>query len=157
LPKKCWVTAFVRSMTSIKSLSQFQAIANLTLSQHVLEKKKKRQNVFTLSNVTNVKMFISWEESPEKSRKPFYSRRNYDSYRRSYDTNTKASRWHPTHSRSHIQVDIFPKKLTRRSCDGYTVSNCEYDLCEPGREVERTQIKGICYFKEVLFKIVKYI
>ena len=65
--------------------------------------------------------------------------------------------------------------------DGYTVSNCEYDLCEPGREgvtfvvvfrnsfwhvkfgicyilhVERTLIKGICYFKEVLFKIVKYI
>jgi len=121
LPKKCWVTAFVRSMTFIKSFNQFQAIANLTLSQHVLEKKMKRQNAFILFNVTHVKMFISWEESPEKSRKLFYSRRNYDSYRRSYDTNTTASQWHPTHSRSHIQVDIFPKKLTGRAHEGHAM------------------------------------
>ena len=108
-------------MTFIKSLNQFQAIAKLTLSQHVLEKKKKRQNAFTLFNVTNVKMLISWEESPEKSRKPFYSRRNYNSYRRSYDTNTKASRWHPTHSRSQFQIDIFPKKLTGRAHEGHAI------------------------------------
>jgi len=69
---------------------------------------------------------------------------------------------------------------TRRPRDWYTVSKCEYDVCEPGREVvtfvvvfrnsfwyikfgicyilhvERTQIKGICYFKEVLFNILIY-
>ena len=62
------------------------------------------------------------------------------------------------------------------------MSKCEYDVCEPGREgvtfvvvvvvrnrccfikfgiysillVERTQIKDICYFKEVLFNTLIY-
>jgi len=35
--KKCWVTALVRSITFIGILNQFSAIANLTLTQHLLE------------------------------------------------------------------------------------------------------------------------
>jgi len=69
---------------------------------------------------------------------------------------------------------------TRRPRDWYTVSKCKYDVCKPGREVvtfvvvfrnsfwyikfsicyilhvERTQMNGICYFKEVLFNIPIY-
>ena len=69
---------------------------------------------------------------------------------------------------------------TRRPRDGYTVSKCKYDVCEPCCEgvtfvvgfrnrfwytkfgicyilhVKRTQIKGICYFKEVLYKTQIY-
>jgi len=36
-------------MTFIGGLNQFKAIANLTLSQHLLE-KKERKNAFNLSN-----------------------------------------------------------------------------------------------------------
>jgi len=36
--KKCWITALVRSMKNIGGLNQFSAAANLTRSQHFLEK-----------------------------------------------------------------------------------------------------------------------
>jgi len=50
LSKKCWVTALVRSMNFIGSgsLNQFWAIANLTLSQQFLEKKKKEKCIYSL-------------------------------------------------------------------------------------------------------------
>jgi len=88
-----------------------------------------------------------------------------------------------TITKSHFSW-YFPQEAyrqgTRRSRDGYTVSKCEYDVCEPGREgvtfvfvvgnrcwyikfgiyyillVERTQIKDICYFKDVLFNTLIY-
>jgi len=48
--KKVWVTALVRSMTSVGSLNQFFAIiANLTLSQHLLEKKMIITYIYSLS------------------------------------------------------------------------------------------------------------
>ena len=37
-----WITALVRSMKNIAGLNQFSAAANLTLSHHFLEKKKKK-------------------------------------------------------------------------------------------------------------------
>jgi len=46
--KKCWVTALVRSTTFIGGLNQFSAIANLTLIEHLLEKKKKINYALTL-------------------------------------------------------------------------------------------------------------
>jgi len=39
--KKLWGTAWVGSITNIRGLNQFFAIANLTLAQHLFEKKKK--------------------------------------------------------------------------------------------------------------------
>jgi len=47
--KKCLVTALIRSMTCIGGLNQFSTKANLTLIQHLLEKKMKIKYVFTLS------------------------------------------------------------------------------------------------------------
>ena len=40
--RKCWITALVRSMKIVGRLNQFSAAANLTLSQHFLEKKNKK-------------------------------------------------------------------------------------------------------------------
>ena len=48
--KKCWITALVRSMKNIGGLKQFSAAANLTLSKHFLEMKKKKKCPFTLFN-----------------------------------------------------------------------------------------------------------
>jgi len=46
--KKCWVTALVRSMTFIGGLNQFNAIANLTLSQHFFgEEKEKKMHLIS--------------------------------------------------------------------------------------------------------------
>ena len=68
-----------------------------------------------------MKIVISREVGPDISRKPVYNRRNYDFYKSSHDTHTKASRWHPTQSRSHIQVDIFPKKLKGSAHEGHAI------------------------------------
>ena len=46
--KKCWIIALVRSLKNFGCLNQFSAAANLTLSQHFLEKKKKKNCPFTL-------------------------------------------------------------------------------------------------------------
>ena len=51
--KKCWVTALERSMTFIGSLNQFLAIANLTLTQHFLEKKNKKKCIYSLQPSLN--------------------------------------------------------------------------------------------------------
>jgi len=42
-------------MKNIGGLNQFSAAANLTLSQHFLEKKKKKKCPFTLFNKTILK------------------------------------------------------------------------------------------------------
>jgi len=57
LLQKCWITALVRSMKNIRGLKQFSAAANLTLSQHFLEKKKKR-NVHSFWNTVILVMNI---------------------------------------------------------------------------------------------------
>jgi len=49
ITKKCWVIALVGSMTFIGNLNQFQAITNLTLSQHCFREEKEKY-AFTLSN-----------------------------------------------------------------------------------------------------------
>jgi len=49
LLQKCWITVLVRSMKNIEGLNQLSAAANLTLSQHFLEKKRKKCP-FTLFN-----------------------------------------------------------------------------------------------------------
>ena len=76
---------------------------------------------YTSDGHTNMKILISREVGPDISRKPVYNRRNFDSYRRAHDKHTKASRLHPTQSRSHIQVDIFPKKLIGRAHEGHAI------------------------------------
>jgi len=45
LSKKCYITALVWSMKNIGGLNQFSAAPNLTLSQHFLEKKKKKLSI----------------------------------------------------------------------------------------------------------------
>jgi len=50
--KKCWITALVRSMKNIGGLNQFFAAANLTPSQHFLDKNQKKCP-FTLFNKVN--------------------------------------------------------------------------------------------------------
>ena len=71
---KCWVTALVRSMTFIGRLNQFKAIANLTLSQHFLEKKKKRICIYSLQpghldNEQNDRKVIKSKIKKERSEK----------------------------------------------------------------------------------------
>jgi len=48
--KKCWITALVRSMKNLRGLNQISAAANLTLIQHLLEKKMKIKYTVTFSS-----------------------------------------------------------------------------------------------------------
>ena len=71
---------------------------------------------------TRIWKFLFREKlAPISVENKFTTEKNYDSHRRSHDTHTKASRWHPTQSRSHIQVDIFPKKLKGSAHEGHAI------------------------------------
>jgi len=65
--RKCWITALVRSMKNIGGLNQFSAAANLTHSQHFLEKKKIKNIVHSFSRCifkkNEMRLFVSIRES----------------------------------------------------------------------------------------------
>jgi len=61
LQRKCWVTALVRSMKNIGGLNQFSAAANITLSQHVLEKKKNEVQFLFFNKATKLLNKTTWK------------------------------------------------------------------------------------------------